>query len=85
VPRISEFYGIVIYMYYDDHEPPHFHASYGGEEAMFDLKGNLIKGTLPKRALALIREWAMENQSLIVENWNLARDYQPLKWIKPLL
>ena len=44
MPRISIFFGIVVYMYYDDHNPPHFHASYEGLEAMFDFEGNLIKG-----------------------------------------
>jgi hypothetical protein len=44
MPRISMFFGIVVYMYYDDHYPPHFHALYEGSEAMFDFEGNIIKG-----------------------------------------
>lgn len=42
MPRISIFFGIVIYMYYDDHDPPHFHALYEGMEATFDFEGNVI-------------------------------------------
>ena len=56
MPRISIFFGIVIYMYYDDHLPPHFHAMYEGLEAMFDLNGNLLKGAMSPRALRLIKE-----------------------------
>lgn len=51
MPRISIFFGIVIYMYYDDHLPPHFHALYGGSEAVFDLEGNLIKGFVSSGAI----------------------------------
>ena len=51
------FFGIVVYMYYDDHNPPHFHASYEGLDAVFDFKGNLIRGYIPVRAQALIKEW----------------------------
>jgi hypothetical protein len=56
MPRISMFFGIVVYMYYDDHYPPHFHALYESSEAMFDFEGNIIKGFLPRGALQLIKE-----------------------------
>jgi hypothetical protein len=58
VPRISEFYGIVIEMYFADHPPPHFHARYGGEEATIVIaSGAVLAGSLPGRALRLVREW----------------------------
>ncbi|MFQ5902366.1 MAG: DUF4160 domain-containing protein, partial [Candidatus Binatia bacterium] len=57
MPRISIFFGIVIYMYYDEHFPPHFHAMYEGSEAMFDFNGNLLTGTMAPRAVRLIKEW----------------------------
>ena len=47
MPTISMFYGIIIRMYYDDHNPPHFHAYYGNNKAMFDFNSNLIQGTFP--------------------------------------
>ena len=56
MPRISVFFGIVIYMYYDEHVPPHFHAMYEGSEAMFDFNGDLLKGAMAPRAVKLIRE-----------------------------
>lgn len=49
MPVLSMFYGIIIRMYFDDHNPPHFHAEYQGYKAQFDMDGNLLKGGLPKR------------------------------------
>jgi hypothetical protein len=58
VPRISAFYGIVIEMYFGDHAPPHFHARYSGDEATIVIAtGEILDGSLPPRALRLVREW----------------------------
>ncbi len=58
VPRISAFYGIVIAMYFDYHPPAHFHARYGEHEAQVSVSdGEVLNGTLPRRAHALVREW----------------------------
>ena len=66
MPRICEFYGIVIEMYYADHAPPHFHARYGGDEAKIAIAtGDIVAGRLPGRAVRLVREWAEG----IVPNW----------------
>lgn len=68
MPPISTFYGISIYMYWNDnkrHKIPHFHAYYGDENAVFDLRGNLIDGKFPKRAQKLLKEWALENSAEI--------------------
>ena len=52
VPSISMFYGIIIYMYPDDHNPPHFHAEYAGFKALIDIQnGYVIGGALPNRQL----------------------------------
>jgi hypothetical protein len=54
MPRISEFYGIIIAMYYSDHAPPHFHAIYAEHEALIDLNTlDILQGSVPRRALAL--------------------------------
>jgi hypothetical protein len=59
VPRISAFYGIVITMYYRDHEPPHFHAVYGEHQAQIVIATlEPLVGEFPARALRLVREWA---------------------------
>ena len=50
MPEISRFYGIIVYMYLDDHNPPHFHVIYNNEEAMFDIQDGHMTGSLPRRA-----------------------------------
>ena len=59
MPTISAFYGIMIQMFWQDHAPPHFHALYGEFEALIDIRTlEVIRGSLPRRALSLVREWA---------------------------
>jgi hypothetical protein len=62
VPEISGFFGIVIRMYFDDHPPPHFHASYAGHEGRITVLpiGVMSGGDLPPRPLALAVEWRAE-------------------------
>ncbi|MDI6891214.1 MAG: DUF4160 domain-containing protein [Thermodesulfovibrionales bacterium] len=84
MPRISFFFGIVIYMYYDDHNPPHFHVSYEGAEAMFDFDGNIIKGFIAARAQGLIKEWCSLHKKELEENWQRAKEDKSLNWIEPL-
>jgi len=62
VPRISSFYGIAIYMHWNEahHSRPHFHARYAGTAASVDLDGKVIAGSLPRRALGLVAEWAQQ-------------------------
>ncbi len=88
MPRISAFYGIVIWMYHDEAHHggrPHFHASYGGDEATIDIE-NLatLAGGLPPRAQRLVVEWAKAHQAELHENWVRARRHQPLAPIEPL-
>jgi hypothetical protein len=74
MPVISRFFGVIIRMYYDEHNPPHFHAEYQGNEAIFDMQGNIIKGNLKsKTATKLVREWVDLHQQDIEKNWDLAR------------
>lgn len=85
MPRISEFYGIAIEMYFRDHPPPHFHARYGGEEAVIAIAtGEVIAGSMPGRALRLVREWTLMHQNELNANWDLARAREALVSIAPL-
>ena len=85
MPRISEFYGIAIYLYYQDHAPPHFHAIYGEHEATISIgSARLLDGRLPRRALGLVRAWARLHREELEKDWQLARHGQPLRSIKPL-
>ena len=85
MPQVSEFFGIAIYMYYNDHAPPHFHAEYAGDEAAFriDTLGKLY-GELPRRARVLVLEWAADHRTELQENWDRARQGLPLEQIPPL-
>ncbi len=85
MPTISEFFGIVIRMYYDDHNPPHFHAYYGEYEALISIDTlELLEGRLPRRVKALVIEWAFDHRKELVEDWRLAELHESLKKIAPL-
>ena len=59
MPRICEFFGVVIYMYYNDHRPAHFHAEYAEREALFAIETlEILEGDLPRRPRAFVIEWA---------------------------
>ncbi|OGQ08350.1 MAG: transcriptional regulator [Deltaproteobacteria bacterium RIFCSPLOWO2_12_FULL_40_28] len=85
MPVISRFFGILIAIYWDDHAPPHFHAKYSGEEAVIEIKiGQVIKGNLSKKALALVEEWRQSHVDELMADWELARQRKPLNYIEPL-
>jgi len=85
MPRISEFYGVVIAMYYAEHGVPHFHALYAGREASVAIETlEVLAGSLPDRALRLVREWATIHRAELASDWERARSDQPLEPIAPL-
>jgi hypothetical protein len=85
MPTISTFYGILIQMYWNDHAPPHFHALYGEFEALVSIQTlEVMEGTLPRRALSLVLEWAQEHRSELFEDWELCEHNQQPKKIRPL-
>ena len=85
MPTIALFYGISIQMFYNDHLPPHFHASYGGDTAEISIEsGEIIEGSLPRPALRLVREWLDQRRSLLAVNWDRARAHEPLDRIEGL-
>ena len=85
MPEISRFFGIIIRMFFDEHDPPHLHAEYAGAKAVFDFQGNIVKGNLGSRtATKLVREWIDIHWLELEENWQLARSSQELKKIEPL-
>ena len=85
MPRLSEFYGIVIYMYFADHNPPHFHAIYAEHEALIRIDdGAPIGGELPRTAARLVEQWRQLHHGELVANWDLAREPSALRSIEPL-
>ena len=85
MPTISMFFGIIIRMYNTgEHNPPHFHASYQGCNAVFDLDGNIIQGNMPRRQQKFIIAWAEIHKDELIANWELAMNEEPLFKISPL-
>jgi len=85
MPELSRFFGIVIRMFYSDHEPAHFHAIYGEYEVLIEIETLLVfRGSLPRRALALVLEWAALHRVELREDWQRARNGETLNKIEPL-
>ncbi len=86
MPRLSEFYGIIISMFWDEghHGRPHFHARYGEYRASFDFAGEVIVGELPRRQLRLVQAWTELHADELRADWELAVSEYPLNPIDPL-
>lgn len=85
VPRIACFYGIVITMYYEEHGVPHFHVHYAEHDSLIAIETlEILGGSLPRRALVLVRKWAALHRDELRANWERARDEDPLASIDPL-
>ena len=84
MPTISMFYGILIRMYYDDHNPPHFHAFYGNSKAIFDINGKMMDGEMPSKQIKLIQAWSVIHKDELLANWELAKNSEALFNITPL-
>lgn len=86
MPQISYFLGVIIRMYYRDHNPPHFHASYGEFEGLIDIERNeLIGGSLAPRVLGLVTEWTEIHKVELLNNWYRAMNQERLYPIDPLV
>lgn len=85
MPEISRFFGIVVQMYFNEHNPPHFHVRYNGYRAQIDIETlGIIDGHLPPKVLALVVEWASIHQNELRKNWfNIQKDGSYAK-INPL-
>ena len=85
MPTISMFYGILIRMFFNDHAPPHFHAEYAEYKATVDIQTLLIvEGALPRRAQALVLDWAELHQQALLDDWQLCMNKQQPNPIAPL-
>jgi hypothetical protein len=85
VPEISRFFGIIITMYFSDHQPPHFHVRYGEWKAQVTIETiSILNGTLPPRVFGLVAEWSLVHRDELRENWNLVQNESLPKKIAPL-
>lgn len=79
MPEICRFLGITIAMYFDDHNPPHFHIHYNEYRALMEIQTlNIISGRLPARIRGLVEEWAESNQDVLTAMWQ-AQEFHPLQ------
>lgn len=85
MPELCRFFGIIIRMYYNDHDPPHVDAVYGDEEALIEVDTlAVVRGELPRRSLALVVEWAVLHRNELRRDWDLARSGRTPEPIAPL-
>lgn len=85
MPTICMFRGIKIYINWREHQPPHFHAKYGGDEVIVSIQdAEVIAGSFPSKQLKLLLAWAILHQDELMDNWNLAANKEDLFAIEPL-
>jgi hypothetical protein len=84
LPEICRFLGIVIYMLYDDHRPPHYHAEYGEYKITVEIITGVVQGRFPTRALRAVMEWHEIHRDELLTDWQLAERHEPLRKISPL-
>ena len=85
MPEISRFFGIIITMYYSDHQPPHFHVRYGSQKAQVTIDPvSILRGDLLPRVFGLVAEWALAHRAELMEDWRLLQNETPPNKIAPL-
>ena len=88
MPRLSEFFGIAIYLYWGEtgqHNAPHFHAQYGGGEAVFSIPdAEILAGSLPRRQVRLVQAWAELRTEELEQAWTRAVNHKQPGTIEPL-
>jgi len=86
MPELSRFLGIVVYMYFNDHNPPHFHVEYDEYQASIAINGlGLLEGDLPARVLGYVIEWASMHKQELMNNWNTLQSAGKYFRIPPLV
>ncbi len=84
MPEISRFLGIVIFMNFNDHSPPHFHARYGSYQIIVEIKTGIVEGKFPKRALKHVLEWYEFHKEELMANWDSIMETGEFTKIAPL-
>lgn len=84
MPEVSQFLGIIISMYWSEHNPPHFHAKYGEYKIIVHIHTGVVEGKFPKRALKHVLEWYELHKDELLEDWELCAKREMPKSIEPL-
>lgn len=86
MPEISRFLGIQIFMYFNEHNPPHFHVQYNEHKASIIIETlGVMQGRLPSKVLGLVVEWAEDHQDELMQNWNTIEKSGEYCKIEPLV
>ena len=86
MPEISRFLGIKIFMYFNEHNPPHFHVEYNEYKASIDIASfGVVEGRLPAKVLGLVVEWAEDHQDELMQNWETIKETGEYQKIEPLV
>lgn len=83
MPEICRFKGIIVFMNYNDHSPPHFHARYQDQEVIVEIQSGVVDGRMAKQALRMLIDWSEMHQRELMDNWERARMRRPLIKIAP--
>jgi hypothetical protein len=84
MPEISRFLGIIIFMNFNEHNPPHFHAKYGDYQIVVQIETGVIEGKFPKRALSHVLEWYEIHKDELIKNWQSIQETGDFSKINPL-
>ena len=84
MPELCRFLGIVIFMNFNEHNPPHFHAKYGDFEIIVEINSGIVEGKFPKRALNMVMEWYEIHKDDLMQDWELIRTTGDFNKIQPL-
>ena len=84
MPIISRFFGIIVFMFWREHQPPHFHAKYGDQEVIVEIQTGKVTGNISPRVLDMVQEGREMHEDDLIADWELAEENKPLKRIKPL-
>lgn len=84
MPEISRFYGIIIYLYWRDHNPPHIHFAFGDYECTMDIVRRTVEGTAPAKVISRVNKWLDIHAEEVMELWNNAREGKQIGKVQPL-
>ena len=84
MPELSRFLGIVVFIAYGDHPPPHFHARYGEYKVTIDIESGVVQGRFPRRAMKALLDWYEIHRDELMQAWLLAEQHLPPNPIDPL-
>jgi hypothetical protein len=84
MPEISRFYGIIVYLLWKDHNPPHIHFSYGDYNGTYSILDGVIEGKVPAKVVAKVTDWVALHENELLELWEKAQRGEDLRRITPL-